>query len=164
MNIIIQIVNITSSYFPSGRGRHGVQLQTVFLAYYSLCSIFLFLFRWLWKIFEDIVFGSTLALLSTLRAVKTSTSNPHTATGLTLLPLFYFSFLSYHPFSIYLLSLFLWVFIWRRCFFRTPALFLIFRSWTDYSISKEPWSSATLAILPQMHRLQGEYKGGHNGN
>ena len=68
---------------------------------------FLFLFRWLWKIFEDIVFGSTLALLSTLRAVKTSTSNPHTATGLTLLPLFYFSFLSYHPFSIYLLSLFL---------------------------------------------------------
>ena len=67
----------------------------------------LFLFRWLWKIFEDIVFGSTLALLSTLRAVKTSTSNPHTATGLTLLPLFYFSFLSYHLFSIYLLSLFL---------------------------------------------------------
>ena len=105
--IIIQIVNIISSYFPSGSGRHSVQLQTVFLAYYSLCSIFLFLFRWLWKIFEDIVFGSTLALLSTLRAVKTSTSNPHTATGLTLLPLFYFSFLSYHLFSIYLLSLLL---------------------------------------------------------
>ena len=105
--IIIQIVNIISSYFPSGSGRHSVQLQTVFLAYYSLCSIFLFLFRWLWKIFEDIVFGSTLALLSTLRAVKTSTSNPHTATGLTLLPLFYFSFLSYHLFSIYLFSLFL---------------------------------------------------------
>ena len=102
--IIIQIVNIISSYFPSGSGRHSV-LQLI--AYYSVCSIFLFLFRWLWKIFEDIVFGSTLALLSTLRAVKTSTSNPHTATGLTLLPLFYFSFLSYHLFSIYLLSLFL---------------------------------------------------------
>ena len=117
--IIIQILNIIlrEYYHPNCQYNFFLFSQSPWETWCSAPNCFprilfplfhfLFLFRWLWKIFEDIVFGSTLALLSTLRAVKTSTSNPHTATGLTLLPLFYFSFLSYHPFSIYLLSLFL---------------------------------------------------------